>query len=626
MAEQKVLFWPSRGLVCTLLAFLFAVLVFAAGVAVQYQFSWNFAQRAYLKDYLSANTVGRYRDDLRYPLLFYRTRGGQERIVTSDEAEAVTLPDGSAGSQLTEAGRQAGAVSLGWKNEGPDEGVSNEKLRRKFDQVVYRSALDQLTYPGYCSLFILAVGLCFAVPKDGERLRLLQAGRVVEGPLLVSATEFNRGHAADGVGFLNHDRSLTEKLWGTGKAVRIPRAEENDHMLFMGDTGTGKTALIRQLLDQIEVRGEGAIIYDAKPEYVTEYYQPDRGDYILNPLDARMPYWDLEKEIENDAEALALSTAAIKEDPRDHPFFVQTARDVLAELLKCRPTAQELTYWLSHPAEIEKRMKGTAYESSIPNDAPNQRQGVLGSLALVYNSFRSLPSKDETTRTWNSVEWSRNRNGWLFITSRPKFLEHLRPIDSLWLDMLVLRLMSDRRPDRRKTWFILDEVATLNKLPQLHAALTLGRDAGNPVVLGFQGRSQLDSRYGGDAETMLSQPHTKVFLRTSHPASEDVSKALGWQRKQYLRESYTNGGQKDTRTHSLEIKSPEPMVMDSDISGLKSFTGYMRRESAVVRLSFKDKHYKKLVPRHPDLVERKPSKTTVSTEVDSVPDEKPFFE
>lgn len=37
----------------------------------------------------------------------------------------------------------------------------------------------------------------------------------------------------------------------------------------------------------------------------------------------------------------------------------------------------------------------------------------------------------------------------------------------------------------------------------------------NPVVLGFQGRSQMEARYGEDAEAMLSQPATKIFLRTS---------------------------------------------------------------------------------------------------------------
>ena len=55
------------------------------------------------------------------------------------------------------------------------------------------------------------------------------------------------------------------------------------------------------------------------------------------------------------------------------------------------------------------------------------------------------------------------------------------------------------------------------RLPQLHTAITENRKSNNPVVLGFQGRAQLETRYGHDAEAMLSQPATKIFLRTSEP-------------------------------------------------------------------------------------------------------------
>jgi type IV secretory pathway TraG/TraD family ATPase VirD4 len=68
----------------------------------------------------------------------------------------------------------------------------------------------------------------------------------------------------------------------------------------------------------------------------------------------------------------------------------------------------------------------------------------------------------------------------------------------------------------------------LNKLPQLHTAVTESHKYGNPVVLGFQGRSQLEKRYGQDAEAMLSQPATKIFFKTSAPrAAKWISEAIG---------------------------------------------------------------------------------------------------
>jgi len=58
----------------------------------------------------------------------------------------------------------------------------------------------------------------------------------------------------------------------------------------------------------------------------------------------------------------------------------------------------------------------------------------------------------------------------------------------------------------KPVWFVLDELASLKKVTQFHTAVTENRKYGNPVVLGFQGRSQLEKRYVQDTEAVLSQP------------------------------------------------------------------------------------------------------------------------
>ncbi len=42
----------------------------------------------------------------------------------------------------------------------------------------------------------------------------------------------------------------------------IPKRIEASHILMMGDTGSGKSNAIRQLLRQVRERGESAIVYD----------------------------------------------------------------------------------------------------------------------------------------------------------------------------------------------------------------------------------------------------------------------------------------------------------------------------------------------------------------------------
>ena len=109
----------------------------------------------------------------------------------------------------------------------------------------------------------------------------------------------------------------------------------------------------------------------------------------------------------------------------------------------------------------------------------------------------------------------------------------------MWLDMLVLRLMNQGRPGVRPVWLILDELQSLHALPQLHTAITESRKVKNPVVLGFQGRSQLEELYGRrKAEAMLSQPATKnLFYEQTRPTprSGSARPSARWRSSDYAR-------------------------------------------------------------------------------------------
>jgi type IV secretory pathway TraG/TraD family ATPase VirD4 len=63
--------------------------------------------------------------------------------------------------------------------------------------------------------------------------------------------------------------------------------------------------------------------------------------------------------------------------------------------------------------------------------------------------------------------------------------ERVRPLVSLWLDLLVLRLMNDGHSGQKPIWFVLDELASLQRLPQLASAIMENRKSNNPMVLGF---------------------------------------------------------------------------------------------------------------------------------------------
>jgi type IV secretory pathway TraG/TraD family ATPase VirD4 len=62
--------------------------------------------------------------------------------------------------------------------------------------------------------------------------------------------------------------------------------------------------------------------------------------------------------------------------------------------------------------------------------------------------------------------------------------------------MLVLRLLSKPEPGQKRVWFVVDELASLQRLPQFTTALVEGRKSNNPIIMGFQGKAQLEVIYG----------------------------------------------------------------------------------------------------------------------------------
>lgn len=72
-----------------------------------------------------------------------------------------------------------------------------------------------------------------------------------------------------------------------------------------------------------------------------------------------------------------------------------------------------------------------------------------------------MPSHPGGHRSWTVREWVKSRKGWIFITSTPDTIDALRPVQSLWLDMLILKLCNPRSAgavDRASGWFSMSSL------------------------------------------------------------------------------------------------------------------------------------------------------------------------
>ena len=366
--------------------------------------------------------------------------------------------------------------------------------------------------------------------------------------------------------------------WGSERTrkdtiVRLPARSEAKHIEVMGDTGVGKTTLLIQMLSQIEDRDESAIVYDPAGEFIQRFYRENRGDIVLNPLDARSPYWSPSSELRSPAEARTIATSLYQPtSDKQGEFFTETPQKVFAHMMKYRPTPQELVEWMSDPEEIDRRVEGTELAAMISKDAPDQRNGVLGSLGLIADSLRLLPTREQAgEREWSATEWAEKRKGWIFLPGTKKqSRKRSVPLHSLWIDLLILRLLDVAEAWSEARLVCLDELATLQRLPQFHTALTKGRKSNNPIIFGYQGKAQLEVIYGHLAEVMLSQPATKIVMKTGEPkAAKWASELIGEIEIERMRETVADG-KRAGKSFTLD-RQIEPLVMSSEIEGLDGF-------------------------------------------------------
>ena len=102
--------------------------------------------------------------------------------------------------------------------------------------------------------------------------------------------------------------------------VPYPAGAETMGTLVSGTVGGGKTQIFMGLIDQARRRGDRAIVYDKMGVFARAFYDPAR-DVVLNPLDARSPFWSpcLEARIASDLDAMAAAILEHQDSP--DPFW-----------------------------------------------------------------------------------------------------------------------------------------------------------------------------------------------------------------------------------------------------------------------------------------------------------------
>ncbi|HET6523550.1 type IV secretion system DNA-binding domain-containing protein [Sphingopyxis sp.] len=311
-------------------------------------------------------------------------------------------------------------------------------------------------------------------------------------------------------------------------SISLPPRLETRHMAMIGTTGSGKTTVLRQMLDGIEGRGEAALVYDTSGEFIAHYFDPERGDIILNPFDARCAYWSPFAEIAHPADADRIAHQLITETGQhDRDVWLETSRILVANMLRAlwregKGTLPDLLHALQVRTkdDLKAWLGDSSSARTFADDADRATGSVLFMLTKAANLIQFLRMQDGDEKPFSfrafisGLDERTGRRPWIFVPRKEDYFEASKPLLACWLECAASALLGLSPSADRRVWFLLDELADLPRVDNLARLLPEGRKFGAAVVLTFQAIGQMRHRYGDDlAESMLGCCNTKLFLQ-----------------------------------------------------------------------------------------------------------------
>lgn len=311
--------------------------------------------------------------------------------------------------------------------------------------------------------------------------------------------------------------------------VAIPPGVETRHFAMIGTTGSGKTTVLRQMLDGIEARGEAALVYDTSGEFVAHYYRPERGDIILNPFDERCAFWSPFDEIAHPADADRIAHQLVSETGSgDDDVWLETSRILVANMLRTlwaerNGTLEALldALQMRTKEQLKQWLGNTSSARTFADDADRATGSVLFMLAKAANLIQFLRADGSGGRPFAfrrhiaGLDAVEGAAPWIFVPRKEDYFEAAKPLLACWLECASSAVLGLPPSQTRRVWFVLDELADLPRVENLSRLLPEGRKFGAAIVLTFQALGQMRHRYGPPiAEAMLACCNTKLFLQT----------------------------------------------------------------------------------------------------------------
>jgi type IV secretory pathway TraG/TraD family ATPase VirD4 len=392
---------------------------------------------------------------------------------------------------------------------------------------------------------------------------------------------------------------------GTGltfAGVPVAAAEESRHFKLIGTTGTGKSTAIAALLQGALQRGDRAVVADADGGYAARFYEPRRGDAILNPFDARSAKWDPFAEVAAvwDVEQLASGLIPTCEDSSGREWRGYARTFLSAVMRRCcehqRPEARELWRLLTvaPAAELRPLVAGSPAQPFLEPENARMFGSIRAVAASAAAAFEYVQA--QRARPFSVRRWVHAGSGALFLPYGATQIAALRTIIATWMRLAIFEAMTRPGHDQR-LWFIVDELDSLGAIDGLKDALARLRKFGGRCVLGFQSVAQVSATYGAaEAQTIVENCANTLILRCSgseHGGTSQFAARLIGEREVIRRHTargreglFSRGARRSVNVSEQHLI--ENAVLAAELEQLPDLTGYLKTAAAPqwLRVSF----------------------------------------
>lgn len=356
-------------------------------------------------------------------------------------------------------------------------------------------------------------------------LKTNQLPKVVKGEVVPAAPEFDPN-----VRFVS---------------VLLDDEECPQHFCYMGATGSGKTAGLRLLLQDVvpDVRMQPdtrLLYYDAKQDGMSMLrgMDPDVRIVTLNPFDSRGAAWNMSADVIEPRVAIEIAFTLIPEQQESQPFFSAASRHLLYGVMLSYLTRRldwglaDVLRGLGSAKVLRSVLAASPYTKGlIPRYFGDARllRNILSTLATKLLAFEPIAASWEAALERISLtDWI--EDSFVLMLGNAEISRHA--IDAL--NRCIFKRASDLHLNQsesttRRTWWVVDELSEAGKLDGIISLCKKSRSKGGCVVICCQTLEGLrDPALYGPYQTaeLLGQIGHRFFGRLECPETAEWAARL----------------------------------------------------------------------------------------------------